>query len=58
MEKPPNHKQTFLRLLAGYSEDDDASAGMTAADLELMEHLTAAAELENLRSSGLPFTLH
>ena len=56
MEKRRSLKQSLLSLLAGYRESDESED--IHDDIELMEHLTAMAELELIRSAGLPVTIH
>ncbi len=58
MEKRRTIKQSLLSLLAGYREDETCDELDVHDDIELMAHLTAAAELELMRSMGLPVTIH
>ncbi len=56
MEKRRNLKLSLLGLMAGY-QDEPHTEDLTR-DIELIAHLTAIAEFEILKRSGLPFTLH
>ena len=57
MEKPRALKRCLLSLMAGFKDNEADEADITQ-DIELVAHLTAVAELETMKRSGLPFTLH